>query len=108
MSTFTHHEDDISTVLDKQEGQVKPPPMYKVLMHNDDYTPMDFVVKVLRQFFNKSLEQAEQIMLKIHHEGIGNCGVFTKDVAETKVVQVLNYADEHQHPLKCTTEEVPE
>lgn len=108
MSTFTHYEDDLSTVLDRQESKLKPPPMYQVLMLNDDYTPMDFVVRVLKKFFNMSDDQAEQVMLKIHNEGVGRCGVFSKDVAETKAIQVMNYAEEHEHPLKCTTEEVPE
>lgn len=85
--------------------QLKPPPLYKVLLLNDDYTPMDFVVSVLQQFFAKNREQATQIMLKVHNEGAGLCGIYPRDVAETKVQQVASHAREHQHPLQCVMEE---
>jgi len=79
--------------------------MYKVLLLNDDYTPMDFVVDVLQKFFGKSREQATRIMLKVHNEGRGLCGVYPRDIAATKVEQVAAYAREHQHPLVCVMEE---
>jgi len=83
----------------------EPPPMYKVLLLNDDYTPMDFVVKVLEQFFFMDREHATVVMLKVHNEGAGVAGVFTYDVAESKVHQVMGYARSHQHPLQCVMEE---
>ncbi len=83
-----------------------PPPMYKVLLHNDDYTPMDFVVFILQQIFHKTAEQAEAIMLQVHHKGSGACGIFTCDVAATKVDAVLRLARANQHPLQCTMEPV--
>jgi len=87
------------------ERAIAPPPMYRVLLLNDDFTPMDFVVRVLEHFFHKSREQATVIMLKVHNEGVGLCGVFPRDVAETKVNQVVDFAREHQHPLQCVMEE---
>ncbi len=84
--------------------KVEPPPMYKVVLHNDDYTPMDFVIDVLTRFFNLQYEKASEIMLKVHYEGKAVCGVFTAEIAETKVQQVSNYAKEHEHPLMCTME----
>lgn len=84
--------------------RVIPPPLYKVILHNDDYTPMDFVIDVLARFFNMQYEKATEIMLKVHYEGRGICGVFTAEIAETKVEQVSQYAKEHQHPLLCTME----
>lgn len=83
----------------------KPPPLYKVLLLNDDYTPMEFVVEVLQRFFSKNREQATQIMLKVHNEGSGLCDIYPRDVAETKVQQVTGLAREHQHPLQCVMEE---
>lgn len=93
--------------LKEQTGdtRLKPPPMYKVLLLNDDFTPMEFVVVVLQRFFSKSREQATQIMLKVHNEGAGVCGIYPRDVAETKVQQVVSFAREHQHPLQCVMEE---
>lgn len=79
--------------------------MYQVVMLNDDYTPMEFVVVVLQKFFGKGREQATQIMLKVHHEGRGVCGVYPRDLAATKVDQVSQYARQHQHPLQCVMEE---
>ena len=84
--------------------KVEPPPMYKVILHNDDYTPMDFVIDVLTRFFNLQYEKASEIMLKVHYEGKAVCGVFTAEIAETKVQQVSSYAKEHEHPLLCTME----
>ncbi len=94
-----------STVLKPNEAQVKPPAMYQVVMYNDDYTPMEFVVEVLQVFFVLTRERATQIMLKVHTEGRGVCGIFPKDVASTKVEQVTAYAHQHQHPLQCAMEE---
>jgi len=93
------------TVLEAKKSEVKPPPMFKVLLLNDDYTPMDFVVAVLQKFFALSREMAIQIMLRVHREGIGVCGVYPRDVAATKVEQVKVYAKQHQHPLQCVMEE---
>lgn len=83
----------------------KKPPMYKVLLLNDDFTPMEFVVQILQQFFHKDREQATRIMLQVHTQGHGVCGIYTKDVAATKVEQVLHFARVHQHPLQCVMEE---
>lgn len=92
-------------VLDQLTQQrLEPPRMYRVVLHNDDYTPMDFVIDVLSRFFNLQYEQATEIMLKVHYEGKGVCGTFTAEIAETKVQQVMQYAKEHQHPLLCTME----
>ena len=89
-----------------KHSAVKPklPARYKVLLLNDDYTPMEFVVETIERFFNKSREQATQIMLKVHTEGMGVCGVYPQDIAETKMKQVLTYAKESQHPLQCVIE----
>jgi ATP-dependent Clp protease adaptor protein ClpS len=95
-------EDDSVAVAERT--RTKPPPMYRVLLLNDDYTPMDFVVGVLQTVFTMTREQATQVMLQVHRTGIGTCGVFTKEIADTKVHQVLEIAQEHQHPLQCTME----
>ena len=92
-------------VLESLQSRLKPPPLYKVVLLNDDYTPMDFVVMVLLQFFAKTREQATEIMLKVHTEGSGICGLYPKDTAETKVEQVVAFARQHQHPLQCVMEE---
>lgn len=92
-------------VLQAKKSKLKPPRLFKVLLLNDDFTPMEFVVMVLQEFFSKSREQATQIMLKVHREGVGVCGVFPKDVANTKVEQVLAFARQNQHPLQCVMEE---
>jgi ATP-dependent Clp protease adaptor protein ClpS len=84
--------------------RTKKPSLYRVLLLNDDYTPMEFVVYVLERFFQKSREEATTIMLHVHQNGVGVCGVFTYDVAETKVSQVLDLAKRHEHPLQCTME----
>jgi ATP-dependent Clp protease adaptor protein ClpS len=90
--------------LQSQVAKPKPPELFKVLLLNDDYTPMEFVVAVIERFFNKSREQATQIMLKVHTEGMGVCGVYPQDIAETKMHQVLESAREAQHPLQCVIE----
>lgn len=87
-----------------EQDQVQEPPMYKVLLHNDDYTPMEFVVQVLVQIFGKPEPEAVKIMLSVHHKGFGLCGIFAYEVAETKVAQVEHAATEHGYPLKCTLE----
>jgi ATP-dependent Clp protease adaptor protein ClpS len=94
-----------TTLLEKQDQKVEPPSMYQVVLLNDDYTPMEFVVQVLQQFFGKGREQATQIMLKVHREGKGVCGVFPRDIAATKVDQVTEFSRQHQHPLQCVMEE---
>lgn len=91
-------------VVVQSKPKTKKPSMYKVLMLNDDYTPMEFVVHVLERFFNKSREEATGIMLHVHRRGVGVCGVFTYEVAETKVAQVMDFARRHQHPLQCILE----
>jgi len=93
-----------AVVAERQEQRAKPPALYKVVMLNDDYTPMEFVIRVLQQVFKHDLETATLIMLKIHHEGRGVCGVYTKDVAATKVELVLAAARRDQHPLQCIME----
>ncbi|MBI3918648.1 MAG: ATP-dependent Clp protease adapter ClpS [Betaproteobacteria bacterium] len=93
------------TVLETRRVKVKPPPMFKVVLLNDDYTPMDFVVAVLQKFFLLSRERATQVMLKVHREGSGVCGLYPRDVAATKVEQVKSYAKQHLHPLQCVMEE---
>ena len=91
-------------VVVRTRPKTKKPSMYKVLMLNDDYTPMEFVVHVLERFFRKSPEEATRIMLHVHKRGVGICGVFPYEVAETKVTQVMDFARQHQHPLQCTLE----
>lgn len=92
------------SVLEVERSKTQPPPLFKVLLLNDDYTPMDFVVVVLLKFFGMSREQATRIMLKVHKDGVGVCGVFPHDVAATKVEQVSSFAREYQHPLACVME----
>jgi ATP-dependent Clp protease adaptor protein ClpS len=91
-------------VIVKPKPKTKKPSMYKVLMLNDDYTPMEFVVHILERFFAKSRQEATRIMLHVHRRGVGICGVYTYEVAETKVTQVMDFARQHQHPLQCTLE----
>jgi ATP-dependent Clp protease adaptor protein ClpS len=93
-----------AVVVERRAQKTEPPRMYQVVLLNDDYTPMEFVVMVLQEYFNRDLETATQIMLKIHHEGRGVCGVFSKDVAATKVELVLAAARRGGHPLQCTME----
>ncbi|WP_020401253.1 ATP-dependent Clp protease adapter ClpS [Kordiimonas gwangyangensis] len=91
-------------LLTRSETKTKKPSMYKVLLLNDDYTPMEFVVHILQRFFRMNVEQATEVMLHVHQRGVGICGVFTYEVAETKVNQVLSFARQHEHPLQCTLE----
>ena len=96
---------DASTgVATRTRARTKKPTPYRVLMLNDDYTPMEFVVLVLQRFFKMDMEQATQVMLHVHQRGVGVCGVFTYEVAETKVAQVIDFARQNQHPLQCTLE----
>lgn len=94
-----------SAVLAPERIQLRPPRLYKVVLFNDDYTTMDFVVEVLQRFFDMNREQATQIMLKVHNEGSAVCGIYSRDVAETKVTQVSEFAKQHGHPLRCCMEE---
>lgn len=91
-------------VITKPRTRTRKPRLYKVLLLNDDYTPMDFVIFVLEQYFNKSRSEATSIMLQVHRSGVGVCGVYTYEVAETKVAQVMNIAKQNEHPLQCTME----
>ncbi|GGC57402.1 ATP-dependent Clp protease adapter ClpS [Chelatococcus reniformis] len=93
-----------TALLTRTRTRTKRPSMYRVLLLNDDYTPMEFVVQVLEQFFSKSREDATRIMYHVHQNGVGECGVFTYEVAETKVTQVMDFARKHQHPLQCVME----
>jgi ATP-dependent Clp protease adaptor protein ClpS len=91
-------------LVTKTKPKTKKPSLYKVLLLNDDYTPMEFVVHVLEKYFSKGREEATRIMLHVHHKGVGICGVYTYEVAETKVTQVMDFARQHGHPLQCTME----
>ena len=93
-----------TSVISKTKPQTKRPSLYRVLLLNDDYTPMEFVVHVLERFFNTNQEAAYRIMMHVHQHGIGECGIYTYEVAETKVTQVMDFARQHQHPLQCTLE----
>lgn len=99
----THKQDEF--LIEAERLGTKPPPLYKVLLLNDDFTPMDFVVVVLQKFFGMDRERATRVMLQVHREGMGLCGIFAKDVAATKVEQVVSFARQHQHPLACVMEE---
>lgn len=94
-----------AVVAERKAARTKPPSLYQVVLLNDDYTPMEFVVHVLKKFFGIDEERATQIMLKVHTEGVGVCGVYPRDIAHTKVEQVIDFARQHQHPLQCTMEE---
>jgi ATP-dependent Clp protease adaptor protein ClpS len=100
------NDDDRSgtAIITRTKPKTKRPSLYRVLLLNDDYTPMEFVVHVVEKFFNKSQEDAYQIMMHVHHNGVGECGIFTYEVAETKVTQVMDFARKHQHPLQCVME----
>ena len=93
-----------TAIITKTKPRTKRPNLYRVLLLNDDYTPMEFVVHVLERFFNKDRDAATRIMLHVHQNGVGECGVFTYEVAETKVNQVIDFARQNQHPLQCTLE----
>jgi ATP-dependent Clp protease adaptor protein ClpS len=93
-----------TAIVTRTKPRTKRPNLYRVLLLNDDYTPMEFVVHVLQRFFNKSRDDATRIMMHVHQNGVGECGVFTYEVAETKVTQVMDFARKHQHPLQCVME----
>lgn len=99
------HIKDDGLAVEEAKPKLKRPPLYKVILLNDDFTPMEFVVQILEKFFSMSREKATQIMLHVHTRGKGVCGVFTHEIAETKVTQVNEYSRRHQHPLLCTMEE---
>ncbi len=101
----TDHDYDDAQDVEVSRPDVKPPPLFNVLLLNDDFTPMEFVVEVLCEFFGMSEEKATQVMLHVHTRGAGVCGVYSRDVAETKVYLVNDHARNHQHPLLCTMEE---
>ena len=104
MPRKTEHEHEHGVMVQPARPETARPPLYSVLLLNDDYTPMDFVVEVLTRFFAMHVEKATQVMLHVHTRGRGVCGVFTREVAESKVAQVNEYARLHQHPLLCTME----
>ena len=104
MSDTERGRDGTGLVVEEAAPKLKRPPLYQVVLINDDYTPMEFVVHVLERFFAKPREEAVQIMLHVHRHGVGICGVYTFEVAETKVAQVIELARRHQHPLQCTME----
>ena len=103
MAGIKHQENTLEATRTQKP---KPPSMYSVLLFNDDYTPMEFVVEVLERFFNKNREQATQIMLQVHTKGSGVCGIYPLDIAETKVNQVIDLAQEQGHPLQCNMQEI--
>lgn len=105
MSQEHDNDNDDTLLLERSKPKLKKPSLYKVVLINDDYTPMEFVVHILEAFFGHDREKATQIMLHVHKLGKGVCGVYTRDVAETKVSQVTHYARENQHPLLCDLEE---
>lgn len=92
-------------VTQRGEPALKPPSQYKVILNNDDYTPMEFVVEVLQKFFSMDSEKANQVMLTVHYEGKAVCGIYPRDIAETKMTMVNQYAREYEHPLLCTMEQ---
>lgn len=107
MASGSRQDDDGeggTVVVTKTRTVTKRPNLYRVLLLNDDYTPMEFVIHVVERFFQKNREEATRIMLHVHHHGVGECGVFTYEVAETKVTQVMDFARKHQHPLQCVME----
>jgi ATP-dependent Clp protease adaptor protein ClpS len=102
---MNEHRDDGGLALEEARPKVKEPSMYKVFLLNDDFTPMEFVVTLLEQLFGMDREKATRVMLQVHSNGKGICGVYTYEIAETKVAQVSEYAQQHQHPLMCSMEE---
>ena len=105
MSTDKNFENDDGLVVEEQRPKLKQPPLFKVVLLNDDYTPMEFVIYVLETFFKMDREQATRVMLNVHTKGKGVCGIYTHDVSETKVTQVNEYARTNNHPLMCDMEE---
>lgn len=106
MKTITETRKDLEVVVQEAKPQLKEPSMFQVVMHNDDFTPMEFVVTVLEMFFSMERTQATRVMYDVHMSGKAVCGIFSKDVAETKVDQVTEYARRHEHPLRCSVEAV--
>ncbi|WP_340621206.1 ATP-dependent Clp protease adapter ClpS [Xenorhabdus siamensis] len=106
MSHFYNSLNFEEFIQDKEKQALQPPSMYKIILNNDDYTPMEFVVDVLQKFFSYDVERATQLMLDVHYQGKAICGIYTAEVAETKAAQVNMYAKEHEHPLLCTLEKV--
>ena len=107
MSDFDRFKDnDDGLAVQEAKPKLKRPPLYKVILLNDDFTPMDFVIEILMDFFAMTEQKATQVMLQIHTQGVGVCGTYSKDVAETKVYIVNEYSRAHQHPLMCSMEEV--
>ncbi|CAM4332975.1 ATP-dependent Clp protease adapter ClpS [Acinetobacter pragensis] len=104
LSNETHEDGDLDTTVMTARPELKRPPMYAVILMNDDYTPMDFVIEILQQYFAMNLDQATQVMLTVHYEGKGVAGVYPRDIAETKANQVNNYARSQSHPLLCQIE----
>lgn len=104
MSKWKELVENYEVLEEEPVTEYQKPPMYHVILLNDDYTPMDFVIDVLKKYFNMNEEKATDIMLDIHYKGKGRCGTYTAEVAETKVSQVCHYALDNQHPLKCTME----
>ena len=104
MTKKIEHHQDVGIAVQETKPKLKRPPRYKVVLNNDDYTPMEFVVQILEGFFNMNVEDATRIMLDVHKRGKGVCGSFSREIAETKVAQVNNYSRENQHPLLCTLE----
>lgn len=104
MSNKQQNDEQHGLVVKESKPELKQPSMYKVVLHNDDYTPMEFVVEVLERFFSMNREKATQIMLHVHTRGKGICGVFSRDIAETKVMLVNEYSHRHEHPLLCAME----
>ncbi len=104
MTKEIDHHQDSDIAVQEAKPKLKLPSLYKVILNNDDYTPMDFVVEILESFFNMHAEAATRIMLDVHKRGKGICGVFSREIAETKVAQINNYSRENQHPLLCTME----
>ncbi len=105
MAEDTDHQSDSGLAVEESRPDVKEPKLFKVILLNDDFTPMEFVVEILRLFFNLDQEKATRVMLNVHTKGKGICGVYTRDIAETKVTHVNEYARECEHPLLCTMEE---
>jgi len=103
MSSETDRDEQSGTATVRKQ-KLQPPKMYKVLMHNDDYTTMEFVILVLQKYFNKTYNEAQDIMISVHQRGFGVCGIFTYEVAESKVAKVIKYARENGHPLRCSTD----
>ena len=104
MSDKTDGPGQDTSILTKPKAKTERPPLYKVMLLNDDYTPMEFVIHILERFFNKNRQEATDIMLHVHRRGVGVCGIFTYEVAETKVAQVMDFARTNEQPLQCTLE----